>query len=49
MTVALLALLAGGVLLYAGVKGKSVTSLLQGDSQTAAVNTSLAAEPKAGG
>ncbi len=36
MIVALLAFLVGGVLLYAGVTGRSVTHLLQGDSQTRA-------------
>lgn len=36
MTVALLAIFVGGILLYAGIKGKSVTALLLGNSQTAA-------------
>ncbi len=41
MTVALVCLLVGGVLLYAGITGRSVTSLLRGDSTAAAPNTKL--------
>lgn len=42
MTVALVALFVGGILVYAALKGKSVTALLLGDSQTAATNQGLA-------
>lgn len=41
MTVALVALLLGGVLLYAGLQGKSVTRLLLGDSQVPQPNRPL--------
>lgn len=41
MTVALAAILAGALLVYAGVKGKSVTALLLGNSQVDQGNQSL--------
>ncbi len=41
MIVALLALFAGGILLYAGVKGKSVQALLLGNSQAPQANQPL--------
>lgn len=42
MTVALLAIFVGGILMYAAIKGKSVTSLLLGNSQVEQANAPLA-------
>ena len=41
MIVALLSLFVGGILVYAGVTGKSVSSLLLGGNQAQAENRSL--------
>ncbi len=43
LTVKLLALELGALLVYAGVKGKSVGALLRGDATTAAPNVSVSA------
>ena len=41
LTVKLLILQLGALLMYAGIKGKSVPALLRGDNTVAAPNTSL--------
>lgn len=41
MTLGLLALFVGGILLYAGIKGRSVSRMLIGDNQAAKANEAL--------
>lgn len=49
MTVALAALFVGGILVYAGLKGRSVKAMLLGDNTRGVPNASLNVEGSSGG